>query len=156
MQLTNIVSLVNGNLAGELLTYNQLVPFLDQTIDELNDKLNTMYPAFSEFNSADYSQYPNYNFFPDKYIRTVVGLGAAYYFYIIDEEGLNSAPMFQQMYKDALFRMERDYLPNVPVEWKKPDPVGYLPDPLGYGLEMNTYETKDFDEVGYFNFGSII
>ena len=63
MQLTNIVSLVNSNLAGELLTLNQMIPFLDQTIDEINDKLNTVYPAFSEFDPNTHPDYPDYNFF---------------------------------------------------------------------------------------------
>lgn len=149
MQLTNIVSLVNSNLAGELLTLNQMIPFLDQTIDEINDKLNTTFPAFSEFDPNTYPYYPDYNFFPDQYIRTVVCLGAAFYFYITDEEGVNAAPMYQQMYQAALFRMERDYLPQVDEIWKKPEPTGYLPDPFAYGIAAGDYyDTHDFDETG--------
>lgn len=148
MQLTQIVSLVNSNLAGELQTLNQLIPFLDQAVDEINDKLNTTFPVFSEFNATDHTQYPDYNFFPDSYIRTVVCIGAAYYFYITDEEGINTAPMYQEMFKSALFRMERDYLPTIATEWKKEDPAGYLPDPFGYGIgTFDYYDTHDFDET---------
>ena len=119
MQLTQLNTLVNSYLAGELLTITQMTPFLDKAIDDINDRLNTNYPAISEFNANDFSQYPNYDFFPDNYIRTVVAFGAAYYFYVTDEEGANSAPIYQMKYADALFKMERDYLPLVPDTWKK-------------------------------------
>ena len=132
MQLTNIVSLVNSNLAGELLTLNQMIPFLDQTIDEINDKLNTVYPAFSEFDPNEHPDYPDYNFFPDMYIRSVVCVGAAYYFYITDEEGVNAAPMYQQMYQAALFRMERDYRPA--NEWLKDENAGSVSSPFGFDI----------------------
>lgn len=149
MQLTNIVSLVNSNLAGELLTFNQMTPFLDQVIDEINDKLNTTFPAFSEFDPNTHVDYPDYNFFPDMYIRSVVCVGAAFYFYITDEEGVNAAPMYQEMYRTALFRMERDYLPKIAEIWKKPEPTGYLPDPFAYGIATGDYyDRHDFDEVG--------
>lgn len=96
-----------------------MMPFLDTVIDEINAKLNTVYPAFSEFNATSYPDYPDYNIIPDEYIRSVVAIGAAYYFYVTDEEGANSAPIYQAMYANSLFRMERDYLPQIPEEWKK-------------------------------------
>lgn len=115
MQLVTIVQKINGKLAGEMLTYDMLKDYLDEVIDDINAKLNSNYPVFSDFNSTDYpTQYPDYNFFPDRFIRSVVVLGAAYKYFIMDEEGIQTAQQYGWDYKDNLFRMERDYSDQVP------------------------------------------
>lgn len=115
MELSTIVRRVNTKLAGEMLSYEMVRDFLDDTIDEINAKLNSTFPVFSDFTSVDYpDNYPDYNFFPDAFIRSVVIPGAAYKFFIMDEEGSQVADMYGYQYKDALFRMERDYAEQVP------------------------------------------
>lgn len=119
MNINNIVKGINDELAGELLTYNNLEPFLDQVIDDINTQLDSTFPVFSEFTFENYpEQYPNYNFFPEKYIRNVVIKGAAYKWFVVDEEGIPTAQQFQYNYTDNLFYMLRDYLESVPEEYQ--------------------------------------
>lgn len=114
MQITQIVRMINDKLAGENLSYDALKTHMDAVIDDINAKLNSSFPAFSEFTMVAYPKaYPDYNFFPDKYIRTVVGFGTAYKFFTVDEEGADFAKEFKQEYLKALFYMERDYINQV-------------------------------------------
>lgn len=119
MDLTKIVQRVNNKLAGELLTYDMMKDYLDDVIDDINAKLSTNFPVFSDFTLEAYPDlYPNYAFFPDRYIRSVVTLGAAYKFFVTDEEGLPTAQQYSYEYRDALFAMERDYSDLVPEEYR--------------------------------------
>ena len=120
MTITNIVKKINDELAGELLTYKELEPFLDQVIDDINAQLDAKFPAFSDFTYDNYpDRYPNYNFFPERYIREVVIKGAAYKWYVMDEEGIPTAQMFQYNYQDQMFIMLRDYLEDIPTEFRE-------------------------------------
>ena len=120
MTISKIIKRINEELAGELLTYGELETFLDQVIDDINHQLDSKFPAFSDFSAETYpDRYPDYNFFPEEYIRNVVIKGAAYKFYVMDEEGIPTAQMFQYNYQDQLFYMLRDYLEYVPEEFKK-------------------------------------
>lgn len=127
MELDSIITLINTKLAGETLTYSELKVHMDSTIDDINDKLNSIFPAFSEFSAASYTQYPNYNFFPDRWIRTVVVAGAAFKWFITDEEGAESATVYETDYINALFIMQRDYSNSVPSEYQA-EYTGYLRD----------------------------
>lgn len=118
MELARIVQKVNDKLAGEMLTYEMLRNHLDDTIDDINAKLNSNFPVFSDFNFDDHPNYPDYNFFPDRFIRSVVIKGAAYKFFIVDEEGSDVAQQFKYDYLDGLFLMERDYAEQVPEEFQ--------------------------------------
>lgn len=126
MQLSQIVQFTNDKLAGELLTFDLLKVHLDSVIDDINNELNAKFPAFSEFNVNDHPQYPDYNFFPNKYIRNVVTLGAAYKFFITDEEGINTAVQYAKDYALALFMMKRDYMALVPEAYQDNDSVGSI------------------------------
>lgn len=129
MELTKIVQGVNTKLAGEMLTYEMLKPYLDEVIDNINAKLSSNFPVFSDFTQAAYpTVYPNYNFFPDKFIRTVVLYGAAQKFYTTDEEGINSARQYDVEYRNALFEMERDYIELVPTEYQVDTPASVVMD----------------------------
>lgn len=120
MTINNIVKRINEELAGELLVYSELETFLDQVIDDINHDLDTCFPVFSEFNMETYpDRYPDYNFFPEQYIRNVVIKGAAYKFYVMDEEGIPTAQMYQYNYQDQRFYMLRDYLEEVPDEFRR-------------------------------------
>jgi hypothetical protein len=118
MQLNQIVNMVNAKLAGELLTYSAMIIHLDSVIDDINAKLNSTFPAFSEFNSSIHPNYPDYNFFPDRFVRSVVILGAAFKFYTTDEEGSQSAVTYGLEYNNALFVMQRDYSNAIPTEYQ--------------------------------------
>ena len=122
MHINQIVRFVNDKLAGEMLMYDQLLIHLDSVIDDINTALNANFPAFSEFTSDLFPKYPNYNFFPDKYIRSVVVVGAAYKFYSTDEEGAQVAPEYGYQYRDNLFYMVRDYSMNVPEMFQAKNP----------------------------------
>lgn len=119
MDINTIVRRVNKQLAGEQLVYSQLEDFLDSTIDDINAALNSTFPTFSELNdNLEYTGDTEYDYFPEKYIRTVVIPGAAYKFYIMDEEGMVTAEQFSYDYQQALFMMQRDYMDLVPEEYR--------------------------------------
>lgn len=119
MDINTIVKRVNMHLAGEQLVYSRLEPFLDSVIDDINDKLNAKFPVFSDLHAeADFLGETEYDAFPDKYIRSVVIPGAAYKFYIMDEEGMVTAEQFSYDYEKALFMMMRDYTEQVPEEYQ--------------------------------------
>lgn len=107
-----IVDHINQLLAGEHLTYQDVEPLLDRVIDDINSQLNTRYPAYSELKIKNNDGAPPIKFecFPDRYIRLVLIPGAAYYFYIMDEEGIDTAPAYREMYQRGLFMMLRDYV----------------------------------------------
>ena len=118
MEISKICNLVNQSLAGEMLRQNELMLYLDKVIDDINSQLNSNYPTFSEYTSEYFPDYPNYNVFPEKYIRSVVVPGAAYKFYQVDEEGNNTAPLFRQEYQTNLFYMVRDMMESVPPRFR--------------------------------------
>lgn len=119
MKVNEILKRVNKHLAGEQLVYSQIEEFLDSVIDDINAKLNSKFPAFSELQAGQYvGGEVDYNYFPEQYIRSVVIPGAAYKFYIMDEEGMSTAEQFGYDYEKALFMMMRDYIELVPEEYQ--------------------------------------
>jgi hypothetical protein len=132
LKINDILNNVNARLAGELLSFDELKVHLDAVIDDINARLSSKFPAFSEFNAVDFPQYPNYDLFPDRFIRSVVCAGAAYKFYLTDEEGALTAEAYSYEYKDGLFIMQRDYSERVPEKYKDYE-QGYLSDPASAG-----------------------
>ena len=126
MKKKNIVNGVNKYLADEMLRYEDIEIFLDRTIDDINQAMNAKYPSFSEFMNSGHSDVDgSYEFFPDRYIRSVVIIGAAYYFYQADEEGESVSSSFRNMYEKNLYLMTRDWLMMVPDEFID-DKAGYV------------------------------
>lgn len=122
MLFTDIARNFNVLLAGDNLPLKEILPHLDFTIDRINETLNTCYPTMSEIKysellGADTTQY---TCFPDKFIRTVCLSGAAWHYYVTDEEGLATAAQYQQDFEHALFIMQRDMLYNIPDEYRAP------------------------------------
>lgn len=115
MLLRDIVNRVNTLLAGERHSLMELTPFLDSAIDNINSQLNSTFPAFSELPQGK----AEYDYFPDRYIRSVVCVGAAWYYYTTDEEGISSAPQYQYDYDRGLFNMLRDYFNLVPEQYQE-------------------------------------
>lgn len=140
MTLQNIVKLVNENLAGETLSYAKMRKYLDSAIDEINQNLNSCYPVFSEI-ASDATEYA---YFPDRYIRTVVCTGAAFYFYQTDEEGINAAPGIQGEFQKNLFYMQRDFIHAVPADYQDSEWNGTIPLKLEGAAEVTNF---DFNEV---------
>ena len=84
MLITAICNAINQALAGEMLTKNELTPHIDYAIDTINATLNSCFPALSELDTL----VTDYNYFPSNYIRLVIVPGAAWHFYVNDEEGM--------------------------------------------------------------------
>lgn len=114
MKLNSIVETFNTLLAGERHSYHQAKIYLDKAIDDINAQLNTTFPAFSELPEGK----AEYDFFPDRYLRSVVCVGAAWYYFTTDEEGISTAPQYQMDYDRGLFYMVRDYFNLVPEEYQ--------------------------------------
>lgn len=117
MKITQIVGLVNVKLAGETLTYTQMVSYLDDTINDINANLNACFPTFSQLYPTLITD-AEYNAFPEQYITSVVVIGAALKFYTTDEEGISVAVSYQQEYERGLFYMVRDYSASVPEQYQ--------------------------------------
>ena len=124
MLITQVQKLFNDALAGETLSIKEMLPHLDAAIDSINAKLNTIYPVFSEIPLDTYDA--KYDFFPDKYIRMAVIPGAAWHFYVMDEEGLQTAPQYLQDFENGKFIMQRDMLYKIPDEYLDDDHQGFI------------------------------
>jgi len=128
MLLTKIKKLFNEALAGETLTMSEMLPHLDAAIDAINDKMNTIYPVFSDLDVA--APEAVYNYFPDRYIRTVVIPGAAWHFYVTDEEGAQTAIQYQVDFENGKFTMLRDMLYDIPAQYQANSEQGSIVAPL--------------------------
>lgn len=125
MKLVDIQKLMNNALAGETLTLKEMLPHLDFAIDEINDTLNSTYPTFSELLAKE-PEAKEYAFFPDRYIRRTVISGAAWNYYVVDEEGLQTSLQYQVDFEKGKFIMQRDMLYNIPTEYQAPMSRGYI------------------------------
>lgn len=129
MLVSKIVALINKRLADELCTPTELMSYMDAVVDDINIKLNSKFPTISEFIAACGNiDDPDYNVFPDKYIRTVLITGAAYKYYVTDEEGNATAQQYSVDYSQNLFYMERDYSFSIPEVYRE-DNQGYVDNP---------------------------
>lgn len=126
MLLSAIVNLINQHLADELLTPTELLGYMDRTIDDINCRLNAIFPTFTEALIASGSTDVDYTAFPDKYIRSVVVTGTALKYYVTDEEGNETALKYTADYNANLFYMERDYSLSVPLEYQTLDVQGVI------------------------------
>lgn len=138
MKITALISLINTKLAGELLTKHELTPFIDNVIDDINDKLNSRFPAMSELAP----EVTDYDFFPDKYVRSVVAQGAAWYYYVTDEEGAQAAFQYQALYQDGLFKMLRDYSEDIPPQYQVLTRNGGVEFEFEHGIGLEVINTE--------------
>lgn len=131
MLIQDIVNLTNTKLAGEMLLLEELLPYFDDVIDEINTRLNSTFPSFTQhIKNLEAEGEPTlsqgYELIPDMYIRNVVVTGAAYKFYLTDEEGMDTAQMYGALYNTNLFYMQRDFTEQVPEEYRANNHEGYL------------------------------
>ena len=128
MKYSTIVSLISKHLADEIVSEGEMLSYMDRVIDDINDRLNTVFPTFTEYREANLetsSDALDYTAFPDKYIRSVVVPGSAFKYYTTDEEGGYGAPKYEEEYKQGLYYMIRDYSFSVPEEYRA-DSQGYI------------------------------
>ena len=121
MHIQVLVNLINHKLADELLSQTQLLMHMDSVIDDINAQLNSTFPTFSEVIQKEGVNNPDYQYIPDKYLRSVVVVGAANKYYEIDEEGNATAQLFAQEYRQQLFYMLRDFSMSIPEEYRAKD-----------------------------------
>lgn len=127
MTFVKLIEYINVSLSGEMLQYQDLELILDDSIDDVNDTLNSTFPTFSEIYHAGRDGYVDEDgvlFFPDRYMRSVIIPMAAYKFYMMDEEGVPSAPAYYAKYKEGLFKMLRDFLDHVPEKYRRDSHIG--------------------------------
>lgn len=129
MKYSTMITLISKHLGDELVSESEMLSYMDRVIDDINARLNTVFPTFTEFKEQqfDYERPESdvleldYTAIPDKYIRTVVIPGAAFKYYTTDEEGGYSAPKYEEDYRQGLFYMERDYSFSIPQEYRADD-----------------------------------
>ena len=125
MQIKKLVDTINRTyVPSEYLRQPDVYYFMDRVIDDINEQLQACYPTFSEWESfvnvwnENFPEEPKdrtvYDVIPDKYLRSVVALGTALYYYEADEEGEQIAIDYQRRYEQQLFYMVRDYQMLVP------------------------------------------
>lgn len=125
MLYKDIVKNFNVLLAGDNLVLKDILPHLDFALDKVNEKLNTCYPTFTEYYdpNGDYKS-DKYDLFENRFIRQVILPGAAWHYYVTDEEGLATSPQYEKDFENGLFVMQRDMLYNIPVEWQASNEQG--------------------------------
>lgn len=137
MNYNDIVTLINKKIPSEQLNLDRMLSFMDEVIDDINAQLGACFPTFTEVkNNAKEEVTTNewiYNYFPDRYIRTVVVTGAAAKWYTADEEGIETATTYIRDYDRALFIMLRDFSYEFMVdakynEWRPAHAAGAIPD----------------------------
>ena len=129
MRVGQIVNLINKHLADEFCSVAELTSYMDRVIDDINTRLNSKFPTISEvIAAAGDTTDPDYNMFPDKYIRSVLVVGAAYKYYITDEEGNVTAQQYGAEYNQNLFYMERDYSFSIPEIYRESE-QGFVTNP---------------------------
>lgn len=139
MKYNTIIGLISKHLADELVGESEMLSYMDRVIDDINARLNTIFPTFTEFKEANAGTNPeglDYTVIPDKYIRTVVVPGAAFKYYTTDEEGSYSAPKYEEDYRQGLFYMERDFSFSVPEEYRAEEQGYVTMQNFGTGLEV--------------------
>jgi hypothetical protein len=70
-----------------------------------------------------------YAYFPDRYIRRTVISGAAWNYYVVDEEGLQTSLQYQVDFEKGKFIMQRDMLYAVPAEYQASSTQGFIVGP---------------------------
>lgn len=121
MNVSLLVSRIQAKLVGEHITYAHIEDLLDDVVDDINSRLNATFPVFSELRTVGGTAPPeSYDAFPDKYLRSVVTSGVAYKFYSRDEEGIRTASDYANDYEYGMFCMIRDYMDQIPEEFRAP------------------------------------
>ncbi len=145
MLIKNLIDRINGAyITSDYLVQPEIFYYMDKVVDDINDALNANFPVFSDWaayvaawniaNPTTPKLNTVYDAIPDKYLRTVVALGTALYFFSNDEEGEQAAMTYSMNYRQALFNMIRDYHALVPAIYQNNE-GGYIE--FAYNSEIN-------------------
>ena len=141
----------NNFIISEHLHATEMIGYMDAVVDEINDRLQTSFPVFSEwadfvdaYNTAHQSD-PGfvaldatiYTAIPAQYLRKVVAPGTAVNFFTNDEEGEQVASKFYIQYERNLSTMVRDYINLVPEMYQV----------TNTGFITTTYNETEDDEA---------
>ena len=121
MKYNVIINLISKHLADEIVSESEMLSYMDRVIDDINTRMNTIFPTFTEYKEANPdidNTVLDYTAIPDKYIRTVIIPGTAFKFYTTDEEGGYASPKYEEDYNNGLFYMLRDFSFNVPEKYQ--------------------------------------
>ena len=124
MLYSKIIDLISKHLGDDLVTTAELLSYADRVIDDINTQLGARFPTFTDSQEIYGNDNTDYTAFPDKYIRTVVIPGAAFKYYVTDEEGNQAATKYEEDYRQGLFYMLRDYSSQIPAEYRDEDGGG--------------------------------
>ena len=133
MNKQNLVAEINKKLNGEMLSFTDLLVHLDKVVGDINDRLHSCFPSFTEAEALP-GYTGDYNFFPEHYITTVVIIGAAYRFYETEEEGENVAVTYYGDFQTGLYMMQRDYGSIVPLIFQRTTGGVYNMGPAAQGV----------------------
>lgn len=136
MLLTKLIDTVNRTyITSDYLRAPDIYYYMDRVIDDINTNLQARYPVISEWDefvekwNEKFPDHPkdrtNYDAIPDRYLRSVVALGTALYYYNSDEEGEQIAVDYLQRYNQNMFFMVRDFHNQVPWFYQN-DEGGYI------------------------------
>lgn len=152
MNIDKLCSFINKNyIISENLRNIELYGYMDIVIDDINDRLQSNFPTFSEWKdfaieyNATHSEEEDfvaldvdvYSVIPARYLRSVVAIGAALNFFTNDEEGEQISTKYYIQYEKNLFNMVRDFHNLVPVMFQNVD-GGYI---------SNTYNGQENHEA---------
>lgn len=132
MNINKFYTYINDNyIISEHLRSTELQGYVDQAIDDINERLQSRFPLFADW--ADYVTEQNakhlndpsyvpldvetYTAIPAQYLRKVVAIGAAINFFTNDEEGEQVASKYYITYERNIMNMVRDYIDLVPEEF---------------------------------------
>jgi hypothetical protein len=130
MNINALYTYINKNfIISENLRPLEVEGYTQSVIDDINDRLQANFPLLSEwpdFVAAYNAANPTltqldpqvYTAFPARYLRKVLGTGAALNFMTNDEEGESVAEKYYLQYETALATMVRDYHALVPIEFQ--------------------------------------
>lgn len=134
MNIDTLCSFINkGYVISEHLRKLELLPYMDMVIDDINTRLQSSFPTFTEWpsfveeynakleeiNNEHDTDLPRldpavYSVIPAKYLRSVVAVGAALNFFTNDEEGEQVSTKYYVVYEQNMFTMIRDFHELVP------------------------------------------
>jgi hypothetical protein len=136
MLYSKVINLISKHLGDDLVSAAEMLGYIARVIDDINIQLDTCFPTFTEAQETYGNDNTDYIAFPDKYIRTVVVPGAAFKYYVTDEEGNQAAVKYEEDYRQGLFYMLRDYSSQIPAEYRNVDGGGVNISDLTYSLDV--------------------
>jgi hypothetical protein len=136
MLLSKLIAECNrGNIASDYIRAPEIYSYMDKVLLDANDRLQANFPMVSDWadfvtqwnidNPENTATQDDYSAIPDRYLRRIMPVGVARYFYMKDEEGESVGSDYFREYEKAMFEFVRDYLPLVPLVFQNNE-GGYI------------------------------